>query len=432
MTTSSAETSSAHLSAPGAPPASDADATGPRATATRPPWRHRSAERRNRRLGRPVRVAGRVGHVDEALLDEIGAGFHRCDPLGADLAAAMRLPVGHPDRVTMRTFREALHGGVTADAPPALRSLLEATSRPPAWLDRDLLARGQQIFHRFGRNAGDVLLQLSLIGGYRFGGPTELLVATGGLTGESTLRRLAETQHWTTSLTTPGGLEPGGEAWRLTLHVRAMHAIVNHTFTPRWDVGRWGLPINASDQAATLGLFDGAVLLGVRALGVPVPRDDAHAVMHLWRYVGWLLGVEERWLVSDERERHRLNYHLLLAQGDQTDAGRQLAAALVEVQRDLHLGPPQRLRGTYARERLLSMLTVFLGVRSMRELELPLRPPWAHLLVIARNLYRYRTARGRAGLDAWADRTRERELRRNFGGAPREVASLPAPTTPTP
>jgi hypothetical protein len=51
----------------------------------------------------------------------------------------------------------------------------------------------------------------------------------------------------------------------------------------RWDVGRWGVPINQSDQAATLGLFNGALLLGVRLLGVRVSRAESRAIMHLWK-----------------------------------------------------------------------------------------------------------------------------------------------------
>ena len=50
-----------------------------------------------------------------------------------------------------------------------------------------------------------MLLQLSLIGGYRFGGPPDLLVATGALAGSSTQRRLAETQSWAVAVTTAGG-----------------------------------------------------------------------------------------------------------------------------------------------------------------------------------------------------------------------------------
>ncbi|WP_370248321.1 oxygenase MpaB family protein [Nocardioides sp.] len=391
------------------------------------PARHREAEPRNRRLGRALRAVARVEEVDESLLAEIGAAFGRVDGPGARLAEAMRRPAGDPQRVTHARLDRALRDGAEPGDPEALVAFLATVEATPAWVDPALLARGQRVYHRFGQNAADVLLQLSLIGGYRFGGPTDLLVATGGLHGDATVRRLAETQYWATTLSRPGGLERDGEAWRLTVHVRAMHALVNATFAPRWDVARWGQPINQADQAATLGLFDAVVLLGVRALGVPVSREDSRAVMHLWRYVGWLLGVEDRFLVATERERHRLNYHLLLAQADLTPAGPLLAQAVVDAQRDLHYPDRARWRGWWARERMLSMLTVFLGPQSMRELGLPRRPPWAHPLTIATNLWRYRTPWGRRGLDAWGTRVRERVMARYFGpdGAARSVGALP-------
>ncbi|MEU3216956.1 hypothetical protein [Streptomyces sp. NPDC006971] len=51
--------------------------------------------------------------------------------------------------------------------------------------------------------------------------------------------------------------------------MRAMHALINDRFETngRWDVGEWGLPVNQSDQAATLGLFNSTLLLGARFLG---------------------------------------------------------------------------------------------------------------------------------------------------------------------
>ena len=191
----------------------------------------------------------------------------------------------------------------------------EHVGEVPDWVDWDLVAEGAKVYRRFGSNAADILTVLSLLGGYRFGGPPDLLVATGGLSGDQTALRLAETQKWTVALSKPDALRPGGEAWRLTLHVRAMHALVNQRFTPEWDVERWGLPINQSDQAGTLGLFDAVVLLGVRALGVPVSRAESRAVMHGWKYIGWLMGVDEDMLVDSERERHRINYHVLMAPG---------------------------------------------------------------------------------------------------------------------
>ena len=399
-------------------------------TATRLPTRFREAEARSRRLGRPLRIAGRVGPLDEDLMRRIGEKMMERDELGARLADAMRLRAGDPGRVTMKDFRIALEHGLEAveDPAPALVEFVETLSTPPEWVDWDLLARGARVYRRFGQNAADILVVLSLIGGYRFGGPTDLLVATGGLSGDATVLRLAETQKWTVSLSVPGALRPGGEAWRLTLHVRAMHALVNNRFTPQWDVERWGLPINQADQASTLGLFDAVVLLGVRALGVPVSRADSRAVMHLWKYVGWLMGVDDDMLVDSERERHRLNYHVLMAQAGISEAGPQLTRAIVDAQRELHWGRFARLKGWWARERLLSLMTVLLGPPSMAELGMPLRPPWVVAYLIPLNIWRYqvlgRLPGGKQRLERWGVRTSERILARHYGDHPRELGAL--------
>lgn len=409
----------------------------PRAEQPVLPTRFREAEERGARLGRPLRAIARIHEVDEPLMTRIGAGLTERDELGARLADAMRLRAGEQGRVTHADLRAALHEGLSAvtDPAPALVEFMTALSEVPDWVDWDLLHEGGEVFNRFGQNVADVLLQLALIGGYRFGGPTDLLVATGGLTGDSARRRLAETQKWATTLSERDALRPGGEAWRLTLHVRAMHALVNATFESgeRWDTERWGLPVSQTDQAATLGLFDAVSLLGVRALGVPVSRRDSRAAMHMWRYVGWLMGVDEQWLVDSERERHRVNYHILLAQSDVSEAGPLLAQSIVEAQRERVFGPSRRwsrVRGEWERERLLSMLTVFLGPVSMRELGLPLRPPWATAYVVALNTVRYRvlgrTPAGRRRLDRWGRRTSERILASYFGREEQDVARLPA------
>ena len=67
--------------------------------------------------------------------------------------------------------------------------------------------------------------------------------------------------------------------------------------------------------------------MGVRALGVPVSREDSRALMHLWKYVGWLVGVDDDWLFDEEVAQHQVSYAVLLAQGDVTDAGSQLTTA---------------------------------------------------------------------------------------------------------
>lgn len=397
-----------------------------------PPSRFREAEARGRRLGRVVRVAGRVREVDEELMSLIGRRMHAIDEPGARLAQAMRMRADDPQRVTMRQFQTALHAGLPAvESPPdALVAFFAQVEDTPGWVDWDLIEQGGRVFERFGQNAADVLLQLSLIGGYRFGGPTDLLVATGGLVGDQTRRRLAETQQWTMGLSEPGALRRDGAGWQTTVHVRAMHALVNHSFAPRWDTGRWGQPINQADQAVTLGLFSSVLLVGVRALGVRVTRQESAAVMHLWKYVGWLLGIDDDWLFDRERDAHRFNYHVLLAQSDISEAGPQLAQAIVETIPELHYGRASGFRGFWARERLLSMLTTFLGVRSMRELGLGVRPPWAFAYLVPLNVVRYRMAGrtpwGRDRLEHWGTSVRHRVRRRYFGDEHAAVGDLTA------
>lgn len=386
------------------------------------PSRFRESEARSARIAKPLRVFGRVTSVDEDLMERIGAAFLQRDEPAQRLADAMRMRADEPGRVSMRDFSARLADPDGApDAPAALEDFFATVEATPDWVDLDLIAEAGRVQRRFGRNAADVLLQLSLIGGYRFGGPTDLLVATGGLTGEMTRRRLAETQKWAVAVAQPDALLPYAEGWRLTVHVRLMHALVNNGFEPTWDVARWGLPINQADQAATLGLFDGVLLLGVRALGVPVTRRESRAVMHLWKYVGWLMGVDDAWLVDSERERHRLNYHLVRAQADLSEAGPQLAQAIAETLGDLPYG-------TLRRERTLSMLTAFLGVRSMRELGLPVRLPWATAATIAENTLRYRVLnRGEAGrrrLESWGDRVARDLLRDYYGDEEQDLGAL--------
>lgn len=369
------------------------------------------------------------------LMTRLGEALLQRDELGADLADAIRMRAGDPGRVTQQQLRTALKQGIAevAACPPMLEEFMTQVSQAPDWVNWDLVDQGALVLRRMGPNARDLLEQLALVGGYRFGGPGDLLVATGALLGSRTQRRLAETQHWVISLGELGALRPGGEAWRLTVHVRMMHALVNSTYESKWDIGRWGLPVNQADQLGTLDLFSGTLLLGCRMLGMPISAADAHAFLHLWKYVGWLMGVDPSFLTDDEREAHRLSYHILLAAPNVSEAGPLLAGSVYEaVGKRRHYRWPagaQRLRGHIERERFLSMLSGFIGRQGMRELELPARPPWAPAFVMLQNVIRYHVIdrtiggpkrRGRIGRESAMSR-----IAGYFEGEEADVGRLP-------
>ena len=395
------------------------------------PGRFRAAPGRSRRIARPLGLVARVRHVDEELLDDIGRRMYTRDEVGADLARAMSRPRGDGERVTMAAFHQALAERPRRRPDTALGRFFAAVEDTPDWVDLDLAERGGRALRRMGRTLDDVLLSLSLIGGYRFGGPADLLVATGGLTGSTAMRRLGETEEWARAVISPGGLRRDGEGWRLTVHVRAMHALINHRFETngRWDTGHWGLPVNQSDQAATLGLFSSTGLLGARALGWVVTPSESHAVMHLWRYVGWLMGVDDDRLFTTERAQNHFLHHVLLVQDDITPAGPALAAALVDGQRAQVTGPLAGPRGALRRARLLGLLRWFLGREGLRDLELPAALPWSVPPAVVRNLVLSglvaRIPAGRRWLERAGDAWTRGEIARRFGDARPDVAALP-------
>lgn len=236
------------------------------------PRRFMAGGYRNQQLGTDLQRSTGITDPDPAVLDRIGRALRERDEPGAALVAAIRRHGGDPHRVTMPQFNTALESGVDAvpDCPEELRQFFNLVEDTPAWVDFDLINAAAKAYRSYGQNVRDVMADLSLIGGYRFGGPPDLLVKTGLLAGSGALRRMGETVHWSTAVTEHDGMSRGGEGFRLTIHVRLMHALVNHKYevNGRWDAEQWGLPINQADQGWTLGLFSSIMLRGLRRLGV--------------------------------------------------------------------------------------------------------------------------------------------------------------------
>ena len=61
-----------------------------------------------------------------------------------------------------------------------------------------------------------------------------------------------------------------------------------------WDVRENGVPINQEDMMGTLLSFSTNVLETIEKIGSPfLTRREKEAYLHLWRYIGYLIGVQE-------------------------------------------------------------------------------------------------------------------------------------------
>jgi hypothetical protein len=231
---------------------------------------------------------------DETQLEKYRRAHFDGDPLADELVQWMH-------RVGMRhgwaEFDKALTLGLhhVADPSPELQAFFEAVDRIPGWLDQDALRRAcdfglrQAIFTQLSEFSG-------LLAGYAVAGLAKPLVATRSLD-DVAAKRIAETVSFVRDIYMSQTLARHSQGFYSTIRVRMLHALVRHNLLKAgWDTDHWGIPINQLDMAATLLGFSASSMMARRLMGCLITPREGADFMHLWRYVGTLLGVDE-WLI---------------------------------------------------------------------------------------------------------------------------------------
>ncbi|MGH8456079.1 MAG: oxygenase MpaB family protein [Stenotrophobium sp.] len=336
------------------------------------PSRHGADLKEGRRMAKSVGLLIR-GDAEptparwQALGEALNHGDAVADRL-VDWMYSAGMQAAHP------VFERALNHGIASvpDAPAPLREFFEVCEQRPAWLDEKLLQQGAEVFQQAGMSAYYVLRDLALMGGYQAAGFNRTLILTGALKGRAS-RRVAETMKWTNDVTAVGGMARYADGFKSTVRVRLVHAMIRRRVRgmPEWDAAAWGLPVNQADMAATYLGFSVVLLIGLRVMGMPVTREEGRAVMHLWCYACWLMGVDERWLRHDEQGGRKLLFQLLLTQLPPDESSRQLGHALMNETLQLPYPHLRALRVRFERARHLSVTRLFVGTRGMQALGLP-------------------------------------------------------------
>jgi len=314
-------------------------------------------------------------------------------------------------------LERALEHGVDAlpDAPPELVALFAQLEKEPAWLDRERVALGTRTVLRHGPDAMCALSAV-LMSGYLTMHATKPLVMTSALT-EMAGKRLDATARFTMDVYTSGDVRRSSAGFKTTVRVRIMHALVRASLlrSPRWRIDPWGIPINQRDMVATHLQFSMSYLWAVHALGRIDTREEQEAVLHLWRYVSYLLGVRDDLVPKTRREGLELAA-IFNATEDGPDAdGVALARALT---RNWLEGPvAQGPYGDHIGQFLIGFCRYFLGAREADALEIA-DSPWKYaapllaVLCLPLELTQLALPRARALGQRWG----EARLRRAFSG----------------
>jgi len=250
-------------------------------------------------------------------------------------------------------FRRLAFSQVPADAPDdAVGRYLAGTPPVPGWLDPVVLSRAQSWFAQVGTHVFCALYAGSLPTAYACHQGVRVLATTARLETDAK-RRLNETAQFVLDVMRPGGLDAGGAGFQAVRRVRLMHAavrwLIEHDPRVDWDVAELGRPLNQEDLLMTILTFTEVVFEGFDRTGVDYTPSDAHDYLHLWSYVGYLLGVEPRFLPLDRSAAETLMEHVRSVHFGASEAGRDLIVALLDQARGLLSWPLKGLPGTAVR-----------------------------------------------------------------------------------
>ncbi len=284
-------------------------------------------------------------------VDRLGPFLTRVDAPADRVVAAMEsLPRGEGWRFFERGLREGAPS--IQDAPRAMRDFLEEAAEVPAWVDASACDRGGDLLMRTGLLGGAVLGSRSLVLGYASPAGNKPLVLSGRLK-EQAATRLNETARFVQAVCRRGGMRPFADGWQITLKVRLIHAQVRRMIlkTAAWNEAAWGAPVNQHDMAATTLLFSIEMMNGLRALGVEINAEEGEQYIHLWRWIGRVIGVDHDLLPASEQDALRLTTLIAATMAPPDQDSRELTKALFDAASEGEgvTTPEQRRRAAFSR-----------------------------------------------------------------------------------
>lgn len=211
-----------------------------------------------------------------------------CDPL-AD--AAVNALFANQHGIVPNGFDNLLDA-VAANQHSACQTFMETVSHVPEWVVFDDFIAGQELFRRNGILTFliGVSVLVSSYGGYK---DNKVLALSGRLSEGDSFRRAVETAKFTLDVTDKAALRPHAKGWQAILQVRLLHARVRQLVKQHgFPVEKYNEPINQEAMCGANMLFSHGVIRALELLGVHVTQTEKESYHALWRYAGWLMGVD--------------------------------------------------------------------------------------------------------------------------------------------
>ena len=266
----------------------------------------------------------KYGHAVDQYLEHLHIG----DPLADDLVNCF-------DRVTRRKgaqmLMQAIDTGIdSVDDPPAeLVVLFEQLDRVPCWVDWDRMNLGSA---KIMQNALLPAMSLAIYAlPHAYLATTNKPLVFSSTLINNTARRYALATRFFTEVFMPGNMRRHADGFKFTVLTRITHARVRRQIlnSGKWDL-TLGLPLNMAHMAIGTIILSLFVPDGMRCLGGRIRQEDMEGILLLWRYIGYLLGINPQMAYTSEAEARHLVEVAYSLEYDPDEDSKVLCKALIE------------------------------------------------------------------------------------------------------
>lgn len=241
----------------------------------------------------------------------------------------------------------------------------------PEWVDFDLINHGAHYCKRCATSSLSVLRNYCLMGGYESSAINKPLIFTEALK-KGAVKRLSDTVDFWMHVTETDGLKPHSPGIISILVTRIIHSYSRIMIEkrPEWKTALWGRPLNIWDMVATNLGFSIAFMDGLSKLNFPPSSSEIKGTLHLWKYVGYLLGIPAGYLPdTPENAAHSLYLWSRTQKGADTDSI-SLAKALYDEPLKVNFTKNTFMKW-FVQKTNLGYNEVLLGQESLKSLNLP-------------------------------------------------------------
>ena len=246
-----------------------------------------------------------AGYAKARLVDQEAADnyiAHTCvgDPVMDTIVKDLEsLPQNRVHQLISAGMEEDRHG--LQNAPKSLRDFFVDAPQPdPDWLDHDAFGPGIRAFQR---NA--VAILSAFVTGVLVDGFSTLISKSFVQTGrifDNGVWRLKQNNRHQMEIFWPGGLDRKSDGWKLSVRIRIIHAQIRLLLgkTEEWQHDTWGVPISAAHLGYAVAIFAARTIKHSKALGARYSKEERAGFHDVWRYSGYLMGIPESILFTDE------------------------------------------------------------------------------------------------------------------------------------